>query len=74
MKARDVTVYKSTIIYGRISEPIFDQVTRFVVTESFLKNPEFAYRPLSGNVKELVLLQNDYYGLMSFNMVYHVCY
>jgi hypothetical protein len=74
MKVKTVTVWKSTIIYGKISDPIFEQCEKFYVTESFLKNPEFAYRPLSSNVRELVLHQNDYYGLMAFNMLYHICY
>jgi len=72
MKAQTVTVFQSTIIYGKISDPIFERVTKFHVTESNIKNPEFAYRPLSSQIRELILLQNDYYGLMAFNMLYHL--
>ena len=69
-----MTVYQSTIIYGKISSAIFDSVHTFTCTHSFLKNPEFAYRSLGPAIKKLVLRDNDYYGLMAFNMVYHVLY
>ena len=39
-----------------------------------MKNPEFAWRPLTEAVEELVLLNNDYYGVLSFNIVYHVVF
>lgn len=39
-----------------------------------IKNPEFAWRPLTEAIEELVLLENDYYGVLSFNIVYHVVF
>ena len=67
-------VKKSTIIYGKSSIPVFQSATKFICTDSFVKNPEFAWRPLSESIEELVLMNNDYYGVLSFNIVYHVVY
>lgn len=73
-KAIEVHVHKTTIIYGKISVPIFPNCRKFIVTDSYIKNPEFAYRPLTNECHELKLLGNDYYGVLGFNMVYHLCY
>ena len=40
--------------------------------ESHIKNPEFVFKPLSNSIKEMHLTGNDFYGVMSFNIVYHI--
>lgn len=42
--------------------------------DSFLKNPEFAWRPTSERLEHLKLLNNDYYGVLQFNILYHIVY
>ena len=53
IKVREVVVKKSTIIYGKSSIPVFPVAKKFVCTDSFVKNPEFAWRPLTEAVEEL---------------------
>ncbi|TNV84272.1 hypothetical protein FGO68_gene17555 [Halteria grandinella] len=72
IKVRDIVVKKSTIIYGKSSVPVFAAAKKFICQDTYIKNPEFAWRPLTDAVEELVLLNNDYYGVISFNIVYHV--
>ena len=74
VKVKEVVVKKSTIIYGKSSVPVFEYAKKFICTDSFVKNPEFAWRPLSETIEELILLNNDYYGVLSFNIVYHVVF
>lgn len=74
IKVREIVIKKSTVIYGKSSIPVFPAAYKFVCTDSFIKNPEFAWRPITETVEELVLLKNDYYGVLSFNIVYHVVY
>ncbi len=74
IKVKEVVVKKSTIIYGKSSIPVFSAAKKFICTDSFVKNPEFAWRPLTEVVEELVLMNNDYYGVLSFNIVYHVVF
>ena len=74
IKAKEIVVKKSTIIYGKCSVPVFPSAKKFICTDSFIKNPEFAWRPITETVEELVLLNNDYYGVLSFNIVYHVVF
>lgn len=74
IKVKEVVVKKSTIIYGKSSVPVFSNAKKFICKECFIKNPEFAWRPLTEAIEELVLLKNDYYGVLSFNIVYHVVF
>ena len=73
MFAEEVYIQGSTVVFGKISEPIFARVTKFFVTESCLKNTEFCYRPLGECIREIVMNKNDYYGVLQFNMVHHIC-
>ena len=74
IKVKEIVVKKSTIIYGKSSVPVFEHAKKFVCTDSFVKNPEFAWRPMTDSIEELILLNNDYYGVLSFNIVYHVVF
>ena len=74
IKVTEIVVKKSTIIYGKCSVPVFPAAKRFIVKKSFIKNPEFAWRPITDTVEELILLENDYYGVLNFNIVYHVVF
>eukprot|EP00347_Sterkiella_histriomuscorum_P022153 403331492 len=74
IKVNEIVVKKSTIIYGKCSVPVFPEAKRFICRDSYIKNPEFAWRPITETVEELVLLGNDYYGVLNFNIVYHVVF
>jgi hypothetical protein len=53
--------------------PGLSKCKSFTIRASFVKNPEFVYRPLSDAIRELRVTENDFYGVMKFNMVYFVC-
>jgi hypothetical protein len=55
---------KSTVIYGKLSVPIFQDMIKFTVLDSYIKNPEFVWRPTSEKLEYLILLNNDYYGIL----------
>ena len=74
IKVSEIVVKKSTIIYGKCSIPVFPAAKKFICRDSFIKNPEFAWRPITETVEELILLGNDYYGVLNFNIVYHVVF
>lgn len=74
IKVNEIVVKKSTIIYGKCSVPVFPSAKRFICKNSFIKNPEFAWRPITDTVEELILIGNDYYGVLNFNIVYHVVF
>lgn len=61
---REMRIHKSSIIYGKNSVPILQDVTTFKVTDCFVKNPEFTWRPTSERLENLVLLNNDYFGVL----------
>jgi len=72
MLTKEVIIEGSTIIYGKYSVPIFEHVRRFVITKSCIKHPTFTWRSVSNNIRELILLTNDYYGVVGFDLVYHL--
>ena len=74
LKVREIHVSKSTIVYGKSSLSVFPEARKFICTGSLIKNPEFTWRPLTESIEELVLVNNDYYGVLSFNIVYHVVF
>ena len=74
IKVKEIVVKKSTIIYGKSSVPVFEHAKKFVCTDSFVKNPEFAWRPMTESIEEMTLINNDYYGVLSFNIVYHIVF
>lgn len=53
---------------------MFPAAYKFIVRDSYIKNPEFAWRPITETIEELILLNNDYYGVLQFNIVYHVVF
>lgn len=72
IKVKQIILEETTIIYGKSSIPVFSSAKKFICTNCYIKNPEFAWRPITEVVEELVLLGNDYYGVIQFNIVYHV--
>jgi hypothetical protein len=66
------TCIKSTIVYGYTNIPGLSNVKRMIVRDSHIKNPDFVFKPLSSQIRELKLTGNDFYGVMAFNMVYHL--
>ena len=69
----NLQITKSTIVYGKGNVPGLSKCKSFTIRASFVKNPEFVYRPLSDAIRELRVTENDFYGVMKFNMVYFVC-
>ena len=62
--SEEVIIKGSTIIYGKLSECIFPKAKKFICTESFIKNVEICYKPFSEALREMVIVSNDYYGVL----------
>jgi len=61
-------------MFGKNSIPIFKDVSKLLVTESFVKNQEFVWKPTSEKLEYLILQKNDYFGVIKFNILYNVVY
>lgn len=72
MQVEQLIISHSTIVYGKGNVPGLSRCKIFTVRESHIKNPEFVFKPLSNQIKEMHLTGNDFYGVMSFNIVYHI--
>jgi hypothetical protein len=72
MEVEKLVITRSTIVYGKGNVPGLSKCKVFTVRESHIKNPEFVFKPLSSSIKEMHLTGNDFYGVMSFNIVYHI--
>ena len=64
----------STIVWGKISECIFPKCKRFVCTQSFVNSVDMCFKPFSDQLNEMTILNNDFYGTIQFNLVFHVVY
>jgi len=60
--ARQVLIKKTTVMFAKNSIPIFKEVTHFQITDSFIKNQEFVWKPTSERLEKVVLKSNDYFG------------
>lgn len=65
-------ISRSTIVYGKGNIPGLAKCKTFTVRESHIKNPEFVFKPFSSCIREMHLTGNDFYGVMSFNIVEHI--
>jgi hypothetical protein len=72
MQVEQLILSHSTIVYSKGNVPGLSNCRVFTVRESHIKNPEFVFKPLSNQIREMHLTGNDFYGVMSFNMVYHI--
>jgi hypothetical protein len=72
MYVEQLIISHSTIVYGKGNVPGLAKCRIFTVRESHIKNPEFVFKPLTNNIREMHLTGNDFYGVMSFNIVYHI--
>ena len=72
MAVQNIVIWRSTIVYGHGNVPGFGKVKCFQIRESHIKTPEFVFKPLSDEIREMRLTGNDFYGVMAFNLIYHV--
>ena len=64
MTTEEIVIKGSTIVYGKLSEEIFHMAKKFICTDSFIKNVEICYKPFTEEIKELIVIRNDYYGIL----------
>ena len=69
----NLQILKSTIVYGKGTVGGLRKVKNFTIKDSFIKNPEFVFKPISEAIREIRMTKNDFYGVMKFNLVYYLC-
>ena len=64
LQIKELVLKKCTIIYGKNSLPIFHELKKFEIKDSFIRNQEFQWKPTSEKLESLTLLNNDLYGCL----------